>query len=293
MERGAEKFPWWGADGCEGGWFCVGLNETTGICSFVAPDIEVVYSEVCRRGGKLILIDIPIGLQYGREADKLARSCLGDLAAAVFPVPCREAVEIYDETYRQVIKSYGGKETTKDEKTAARKVAGQKARAKNKEVTKKIEPPGKSLSSQTLSIVPKIIDVDDFLRSGNSNRYIFREVHPELCFRMLNRAPLEYSKKSALGFYERQEILNKYFLKPEYGGKASFDQVLESGTKEIGGAKMKKVTADDINDALVAALTAKLGGPGGHKLRTLPPKPLKDSRGLPMEMVYVCGNEKG
>ena len=45
-----------------------------------------------------------------------------------------------------------------------------------------------------------------------------------------------------------------------------------------------RVADDDIIDALVAAVTAKRGWPGN--LRTLPKKPKRDPKGLPMEMVY-------
>ena len=45
----------------------------------------------------------------------------------------------------------------------------------------------------------------------------------------------------------------------------------------------KDATDDDILDALVAAVTVKIGR---ERYQTLPPNPCKDSRGLPMEMVY-------
>ena len=56
--------------------------------------------------------------------------------------------------------------------------------------------------------------------------------------------------------------------------------------KMVDGTSHKQVAKDDILDALAAAVTGWLGKSGRGRFATLPAQPLKDSLGLPMEMVY-------
>ena len=110
-----------------------------------------------------------------------------------------------------------------------------------------------------------------------------REIHPEICFWALNnQRPMTYGKKTYEGVAERLAVL----------------QAFEPRTREILAAVQKeyraKVAADDILDALAAAVTARLGTQVGP-LQTLPARiggiPVEVDRsvpdgGLPMEMVY-------
>ncbi len=265
MGQGAESFPWWGVDGCKGGWICVGLNGAGEACHFVQADIAAVHAAVREHEGEIILLDMPIGFRsdkHERLCDKDARKLIGKRRSSVFPVPCRQAIEVLAETNDI-----------------------QKARSKNHDIT------GKCLSAQTWAIATNMYKVDKFLRGCTRAREIFREVHPEVCFRMLNGAALEHNKKHTRknphGYQERREILKKYFCK--YGMKDPFEKIWEEYQDKQKYPK-KIVADDDITDALVAALTAKLWKRHGYGLQTLPPKPPLDSRGLPMEMVFVCGH---
>jgi len=248
-------FPYWGIDGCKGGWLCVGLNRKGKHCAFVAENIRCAYQTLQERKAEVALIDIPIGLsdnEEERKCDKLARKFIGKRRSSVFKVPCREAMEAY--------------------KRCADPEAGKKA---GKRESRKIT--GGPLSLQTWAIAPKIAEVDDFLQSPVylNNKFMLREVHPEVCFRALSPcdADLEYNKKKSAGKEERRKILATHLpgaRKIELEIKAR----LKSG-----------VADDDILDAMVAAVTAKIGC-----AKTLPPNPPKDSRGLPMEMVFSKGD---
>ncbi|MGI9311009.1 MAG: DUF429 domain-containing protein [bacterium] len=243
-----KKFPYWGVDGCKSGWFCVGINKTGDHRHFVEGHIKNVVSKVMELGGKTILIDIPIGLPSDaeeRDCDKQARKRIGNKRGpAVFRVPCLQAIEVFDEAGVEV------------------------AKQKNCEIT------GLKLSNQTWAIAPKISEVNRYLKENKKCHGVLREVHPEVCFRMLSEAELEHNKKKREGFQERQRILNQTL------SKNPFDEIRNKYLK-------KAVADDDINDALVAAVTALLGAHTG--LKTLPKSPPKDENGLPMEMVYFEG----
>ena len=122
--------------------------------------------------------------------------------------------------------------------------------------------------------MPKIREVDDLLATSKRARELIKEVHPELCFWALNgRKPMRYRKKSAEGFEERMNLLQK--LLPE--AKTVCDNALTQYPR-------KHLARDDIADALVALATAT--APLGVQL-TVPANPELDSRGRPMQMVYA------
>lgn len=133
---------------------------------------------------------------------------------------------------------------------------------------------GKKLSKQTWGITPKIRKVDELLRREKPARSCIREIHPEVCFWALNgKEPLMHSKNEQDGYSERLEILRRIFPYTDAVVKCAQDACINS-----------KVAEDDILDALVAAITASEEKQG---LLTIPEKPEYDSKGLPMEMVYV------
>jgi len=248
-------FPYWGIDGCKGGWLCVGLNRKGKHCAFVAENIRCAHQEMEARKAKVALIDMPIGLSDNaeeRKCDKLARKFIGKRRSSVFKVPCRQALDAY--------------------KKCADHESGKKAgESESQRIT------GGPLSEQTWAIAPKIAEVDDLLQCPvylNNKKFMLREVHPEVCFRALSPcdADLKYSKHESDGIDERRKILATHL---PGAGK------IESEIK----ARLKRgVADDDILDAMVAAVTAKIG-----RAKTLPPNPPKDSRGLPMEMVFSEG----
>lgn len=256
------NFPYWGIDGCKAGWLCVGLSCEGEHCVFVAIDIRCAHQMMKERKAKIALIDIPIGLSGNKEerkCDKGARRFIGKKrGGSVFRVPCRPAMDAY--------KKCADHESGKN--------AGKKA---------SIRITDGSLSEQTWAIAPKIAEVDSFLQCSvykNNKEFKLRETHPEVCFRALNPkdADLEYSKMESTDKEERRKILASHLTDA---------RKIDS---EIKGCLKSGVADDDILDAMVAAVTAKMGFP---RYETLPSEnPPKDSCCLPMEMVFSKGKSR-
>ena len=252
-----KRFSYWGIDGCKGGWLCIGLSDNGEHHALVACNIDQACEKIKELGGKIALIDIPIGLSKDkktRECEYSARKMVGKRSSSVFNSPCRPALELFNEggSYKEVSR-------------------------KNEDVT------GVKLTKQTFSIMTKIAEVDNFIQCKKDKNPTLREVHPEVCFQALtkNGDTLKYNKKKDEGKFERQKILGEYLCDVEN---------IESKIK--CKYDKDKVADDDILDALVAAVTAKLGyqkGKNSRTLNTLPSKPPKDCFGRRMEMVYVLG----
>jgi predicted RNase H-like nuclease len=290
-----------GVDGCSAGWFAVFLAE---------PDADECDRESCNSEKcswepgvfpyfsalwdflktsyedyePLVLIDIPIGLKAGGTGERLsdlgARKILKARKSSIFPVPCREAV--YAETYGQAC-----------------------------EINEKLT--GKRISKQTWNILPKIRDVDSFLLSGPGSwskgkcdgkgkcvgaavRDLIWETGPEICFQAFAGQPMKYSKKKEEGFLERKEvlkniekILKKIGLSADetFKDKVLVDEILETALSRY---RRKDVARDDIQDALVAAFTAKIGHRYGFEY--IPTDPEKDAEGLRIQLVYCNYFEK-
>ena len=136
------------------------------------------------------------------------------------------------------------------------------------------EETGKGMTRQTFAILPRIREVDGLLRKSEKARHMVREVHPEICFWALaGGSPLSNRKKTDGGFHERLALLESF--RPSVG---------EEFARIRTGFRCWDVADDDILDAMAAAITASTDPAA---LRTLPEHPTMDSRGLPMEMVYV------
>ncbi len=238
-----------GVDACPRGWFSIGLNTADDHELEVFSSFEKLldhYSDA-----KLILVDIPIGLPEdgrGRKCDGVAWRKLGwPRGMSVFPTPTRQAAH-------QAAKS------PRDHDTATKV---------------EMQFSGKGLSSQTFGIARKIAEVDQaLLNTDRKANPEIREVHPEFCFWALNNGwPLKYGKTDKKGECERLSVLREV--------DACVDAVFRNAcTKYL----RKDAKRDDVIDALVAAVTAKMGWP--HQFKTLPKKPKRDPKGLPMEMVY-------
>ena len=242
-----------GVDGCPCGWFSVGFNSNGDyeLKAFILfGDLLDYY-----KAAKLILVDMPIGLPDGgheRPGDPEARKRLGQpRGSSVFRAPTRQAL-------KHLVDEPNDKDGTKDVQ---------------------IKITGKSLSSQSLSIMPKIHEVDQVMLAPGSNaRSVVREVHPEICFWALNNENAMKHKKGArgeTGIAERIRVLTNAKVEPR--AQDIFDAA-------CGQFFRKCVAKDDILDALVAAVTAKEGWTDG--LQTLPATPPTDKKGLPMEMVF-------
>jgi len=125
---------------------------------------------------------------------------------------------------------------------------------------------GKKLTLQSWGIAPKIRDIDDALQIG-SKKWAF-EVHPELCFREMNRQNLlRYSKRKEAGRFERTQLLTPYF----------------PGIRQHLANRESGVGADDLLDAAAAAWTAIRHYQG--KAESVGAACV-DERGLPMRIYF-------
>lgn len=140
------------------------------------------------------------------------------------------------------------------------------ANAVNREVA------GSGLGKQAWAIVPRIRAADEYLRRDAAARRLIRECHPEICFWALTGRPVTANKKSAEGQQARLTILERFI--PGAGALLA---------DALGRWRRRELAADDVIDALVAAVTAAAPI---RDLATLPAWPPRDACGLPMEMVY-------
>ena len=139
------------------------------------------------------------------------------------------------------------------------------------EISKKIS--GKGISIQSWNISKKIKEVNDFLLTKNSHQCNLFESHPELCFESINKKPLIYSKKTDNGIIERLEILNQH-ISLTHKKVADF----------YGKFKSNMLKKDDIVDAAVLALSAKLWSKNG-KCQIMQ-EISHDSNGIPFQIRY-------
>jgi len=232
-----------GIDGCRAGWFCVILEGDNHGSFRLAPDASAVGKLAA--AADTALIDIPVGLPDLGPAGRLCDREARRLLGA------GRAASVFSAPARPALAATGYAH----------------ALALNRQAT------GRGLSRQAWNIVPKIRAIDALLRANGALRGVLRECHPELCFRALNAGQaMRYSKKRPEGWLERLGVLDKHF--PPC--RALFDRACAEFLR-------REVARDDIVDALVCAVTAKVGF--GH-YRTLPAVPPRDGRGLPMEIVY-------
>jgi predicted RNase H-like nuclease len=247
-----------GVDWAKKGWVAVTLDggEWSGA---VYPSMLNLWRD-CGRDADQVLVDIPIGLPEGekdegetgrvRECDRRAREELGSTRArSVFYTPCREAV------YEQCIGC---------------------AKAANRRRL------GRSFSIQVWSIVPRIREVDGFMREFDETTGRVREAHPEVAFWALNdRDAVEASKQTEKGREKRLEVLDDNAANAE-AGYENLERELITDPPRYAPV-LGSGTEDDIVDAMTLAVTAKLGSEneftvlGGDE----------DNEGLPMEIVYA------
>lgn len=231
-----------GIDGCRSGWLYVAID---GSGEFRFGAVRRFNQAIhALRDAKLVLVDIPLGLpgkgQRARHCDVEARRAIAPRGSTIFPAPSRLAT---------LATSY----------EAACEVNRNEL--------------GVGISRQCWGIVPKIREVDRFMRDSG-DRPAVREMHPEVAFWALNHGrPLLESKKSAEGLRARLALLEKRFA----GAEACF-AACESAFRR------KDVARDDIVDAMAGAVTA-LWSP---RLSTFPSRPEVDSVGMPMEIVYAA-----
>jgi predicted RNase H-like nuclease len=228
-----------GIDGCPSGWLCLTKDLATGmVLSRILPDIRDLLTLDPRP--EMVTVDVPIGLMDSgpRQCDLQARVHLkAPRSSSIFPAPIRP--QLGATTYAQACQI--GEETD-----------------------------GRKLSQQTWGILPKIREVDTFLRSDPTIPKWVREVHPEVCFWTWNsNKSMAHSKKSPAGKAEREAL-----VKPLYGSA----YVTAQSSLPRG-----QYANDDLLDAFAALWSAERVIAG--KAMVLPPVPPIDSCGLRMEMV--------
>lgn len=126
-------------------------------------------------------------------------------------------------------------------------------------------------------IVPKIREVDLFLRQNPDVPSKIREVHPEVCFCAFNAAlPMSFPKHTPEGYEERKKVLQRF--EGLHRGHGRVDAILGATRQLPRGA----VEGNDVLDALVAAFTAE---PAADQPLSIPAEPEWDGA-LRMEMVY-------
>jgi predicted RNase H-like nuclease len=239
-----------GVDWAAGHWVTVRCGDEVQVST--EPSILNVWHE--HHDADRILVDIPIGLpsdttetQDGRRAcDIAARNELPpELASSVFPVPCRDAVEADDY-----------------------EAASEANRAQL----------DSGLSAQSWGIVPRIREVDVFLRTHENARDKLEESHPEVCFAGLaDDTEYSASKLTDDGESQRKNVLGSHGR-----GEALLDAYEEAVETAADGTWKRRITTtrtDDVLDAMALALTAQL------ETRTLPADPPHDDEELPMQIV--------
>lgn len=228
-----------GVDGCKGGWITCVLDH--GKLRMERYDsIETMVNSYPEFDA--FLIDMAIGLRTSADQvrpDDQARKELGPKASSIFTIPCRQAVY---------------------------------AATEEKQKQANIKVLGKSLAKQTISIIPKIKELDEFLRKHPEYKNRILESHPEVAFARLNGSVVLTRKKEYPGFSERAGILKHYL--PE---KTLF------GMWDL--ARQFKCNPDDLLDAACLAVTAAMSAK--DMCETIPAEPEQDEEGLYMKMTVI------
>lgn len=204
-----------GADGCRAGWFVVMRGLDSGeLTTATTPDFATLL-DLCA-GAAALGIDMPIGLMEtvergGRPVDRLVRERLKPYrSSSVFSPPCRPAL---------IARTY----------------------AEAAALTRACSAAETSLTQQAYGLFPKLREVDT-LMTPERQRWV-REVHPELCFALMNgERPLEISKKEPAGQELRVQLLQA----------AGFD-ISSKSVKRLAKAGVGRV---DVLDAYAVCWTA-------------------------------------
>jgi predicted RNase H-like nuclease len=235
-----------GLDWASNGWVVARLDDAGNLSVGFAPTVWNWWHER-DRDPEQVLVDIPVGLAADRRraCDREAQARLGGRAGSVFLTPIRQAV------YENGIEAAKARH---DERDA-----------------------GYSISNQAWAIVPRIREVDTFLRRTDEVRALVRESHPELCFRKLNRGDEPVGAKADADGIERRKRLVCEAVGVE---REQLDATVETLTEP---RYAPRAGTDDVLDAAVLAATAERVADGDYV--TLPEDPPEDAAGLPMEIV--------
>lgn len=225
-----------GVDGCRNGWVAAVLDHG----ELRLERYDSVASLVERYSSfNAFLIDMAIGLRSNTNQirpDKAAKKELGKKASSVFSIPSRAAVYAEGED--------------------AQKQAN-------------FRTLGKSLAKQSVAIIPKIRELDEFLNDHPEYKNRILESHPEVAFTRLNGSVVMSRKKEFSGFSERASILAEYLAE-----KTLWD--MWDLAKGLG------CNPDDLMDAACLAVVGALYAHGQADI--IPDLPEEDERGLLMKL---------
>jgi predicted RNase H-like nuclease len=225
-----------GADGCKAGWFVL-LEQGNSIISTVLPTAEDIldrYPEL-----EVLAIDIPIGIPDAgsRQCDIEVRRLLKQRRNSVFPAPIRPTFNA--TSYESACDLHH-------------------------------QADGRRLSKQAHAILPKIIEVDETVRSHSLGAVVY-EVHPEVSFAaMKGMQPLAHYKRTLLGLNQRLALVGAEF------GERAFELVREAHPRQVGD--------DDILDAFAALWSARRIRKGSGE--RLPRESSVDNLGVRMHIHY-------
>lgn len=226
-----------GIDGCPSGWIAVAESDD-GLNACVHPDWISVMRNHQRTS--LIAVDIPIGLpaRGARLCDIETRRYLGGpRGSSVFPTPVREC--LLPGSYEEVC-------------------------ARHRRCD------GRGLSRQAFNLLPKIRQVDQYLRDHSSDWLRVREVHPEVSFKIWNaECALQHRKTHRSGRTQRERLIDSVWNAER---ERLFDVVKGTGCRR-----------DDLNDAFAALWSARRIARGlAHKWPETTDE--ADARGLRMQI---------
>ena len=133
---------------------------------------------------------------------------------------------------------------------------------------------GRGISKQAWNITPKIGQIDRLLQACPELKTHLRECHPEVCFWALNgQRAMVFNKKTPAGHDERLRTLMSLLPQTQH--------IFEHAMQQY---RRRTVASDDVIDAMVVALSARLGH---NRLHLLPDNRPRDDTGLAMEIVYA------
>lgn len=203
-----------GADGCRGGWIAAllsGDGDTETLRFRLFADVSALAGwRAAEASNAVVALDVPMGLTSSgglRPCDVAARKALGPLASSVFPPPARYLLGA--TSYKEV-----------------RALVNER---------QKESPGAPRLSAQSTAIIPKIAEVDRFLRQHAAAQDWLIEVHPELSFQHWAETPL-LSKRSPAGAIERLRLVRSRFpgveetlsALPHPGSSVGLDDALDA-----------------------------------------------------------------
>lgn len=240
-----------GVDGARAGWVGACLRSSPSLDPStwettvrLFPDFQAVATHVAEQGSATLAIDIPIGLPdhvEPRACDIAARELLPGRASCVFNPPSRDLLA-----------------AGSDYSTVQRLVAERRRTA----------PGTRGLSRQSVGLIPKIAEVDGWIREHpTSDNWLF-ECHPELTFARMRGGDPAPPKHSPAGAVERLRLLRVSF--PDLEDRVA---TLASPTADLADSL-------DAYAALSTALRCLRGEHqelGGRR---------RDSAGVPMRIVF-------